>query len=143
MVTVTLQDGDLSVAVLPEEVDYDNARLVGAQCEFLVRHGCRTLVVDASRAKHLDSSAVSMLVLLHRIIEEHGGCLRIAGLDAYYRSVFRILGVDKVFSLFPTAQAAATEPSPAAGTRTRDQSHEAVSLRGQARALNAEDNTLA
>ncbi|MGI5484616.1 STAS domain-containing protein [Streptomyces lavendofoliae] len=107
MVTVTLQHGDLSVAVLPEEVDYANARLIGAQCEYLVRHGCRTLILDASRARLLDSSAIGMMVRLLRIIGEYRGCLRIAGLGTYYRSVFEVLGVDKVFSLFPTAQAAA------------------------------------
>ncbi len=74
---------------------------------YLVRHGCRTLILDASRARLLDSSATGMLVRLRRINGEYRGFLRIAGLGTYHRSVFEVLGVDKVFSLFPTARAAA------------------------------------
>ncbi|MFD5271647.1 hypothetical protein [Streptomyces sp. NPDC058335] len=49
MLTVRMQHQGTVVAQLPEQVDYDNAILVGAQCEDLVRQGCVILVLDACR----------------------------------------------------------------------------------------------
>ncbi|MFF1280451.1 STAS domain-containing protein [Streptomyces sp. NPDC058299] len=106
MITVRRQHGDTMVAQLPEEIDYDNAPMVGAQCEELIRQGCRTLILDASTVQYLDSSAISMLILLLRLLDEHGGSLRLATLDAHYQQTLRLLGLDSLFPLYPTVEAA-------------------------------------
>ncbi|MGX1274418.1 STAS domain-containing protein [Streptomyces phaeoluteigriseus] len=106
MLTVRMQHGDTAVAQLPEQVDYDNAALVRAHCEELVWQGCATLVLDASRVKHLDSSGISMLIAVSRVLGDRGGTLRIAALNAHYRGVWRLLGLDSLFPVAPTALAA-------------------------------------
>ncbi|MFF9091214.1 STAS domain-containing protein [Streptomyces sp. NPDC014991] len=106
MITVRMQHGNTMVAQLPEEIDYDNASLVGAQCEDLVRQGCRTLILDASTVRYLDSSAISMLILLLRLLDDHDGTLRLAALDDHYQQTLRILGLDTLFLLYPTVEAA-------------------------------------
>ncbi|MEU0253078.1 STAS domain-containing protein [Streptomyces sp. NPDC006184] len=106
MITVRRQHGDTMVAQLPEEIDYDNAPMVGAQCEDLISQGCRTLILDASAVQYLDSSAISMLILLLRLLDGHGGSLRLAALDAHYQQTLRLLGLDSLFPLYPTVEAA-------------------------------------
>ncbi|AYN42759.1 anti-sigma factor antagonist [Streptomyces dangxiongensis] len=106
MITVRMQHGDTTVALLPEEIDYDNASLVGAQCGDLIRQGCRTLILDASTVKYLDSSAISTFILLLRLLDDHDGTLRLAALDDHYRHNLRILGLDSLFPLYPTVEAA-------------------------------------
>lgn len=117
MLTVRMQHEDTTVAQLPEEVDYDNASLVGAQCEDLVKRGCSTLVLDASRVRYLDSSGISMIITLSRILDGHAGALRLAALDAHYQQVWRLLGLDSLLPVFRTVKAALE--APAGGGRTR------------------------
>ncbi|MFE6364839.1 STAS domain-containing protein [Streptomyces sp. NPDC057806] len=106
MVTVRMQNADTAVAQLPNRVDYDNASMVGAQCEDLVRQGCSTLVLDASQVEHLDSSGVSMIIRLWRLLDERAGALRIAALSAHYHQVWRILGLESLLPLCRTVRAA-------------------------------------
>ncbi|MEU8289488.1 STAS domain-containing protein [Streptomyces pseudogriseolus] len=111
MLTVRMQHGDATIAQLPETVDYDNAYLVGAQCEDLVNSGCITLVVDASKVTYMDSSGISMLVTLWRILDQRGGVLRVAALSAHYEQVWNLLGLEQVFPVFPTVDAALQTPA--------------------------------
>ncbi|MFJ7151534.1 STAS domain-containing protein [Streptomyces sp. NPDC100445] len=106
MITVRMQHEDTTVAQLPQEIDYDNASLVGAQCEDLIRRGCRTLILDASGVEYLDSSAISMLILLLRLLDERAGTLRLAALSEHYQQTLRLLGLDALFTVYPTVDAA-------------------------------------
>ncbi|MGA5039782.1 STAS domain-containing protein [Streptomyces capoamus] len=115
MLTVRMQGENTTVAQLPEEIDYDTAALVGAQCEDLIRQGCATLVLDASRLVYLDSSGVSMLITLSRILDDRNGTLRLAAFNAHYQHVWRLLGLDTLLPVYPTADAALKAPSAQAG----------------------------
>ncbi|MEH0636853.1 STAS domain-containing protein [Streptomyces bottropensis] len=115
MVIVRMQDGDTAVAQLPKQVDYDNAALVGALCEDLVGQGCATLVLDASQVDYLDSSGISMIIKLWRVLGDRAGTLRVAALNAHYHQVWRLLGLDSLFPLSPTVRAAL--PARVAGER--------------------------
>jgi anti-sigma B factor antagonist len=106
MVIVRRQDEDTVVAQLPKQVDYDNASLVGAQCEDLVRQGCATLVLDASQVEYLDSSGISMIIALSRVLGDRSGTLRVAALHPHYQQVWRLLGLDFLLPLSPTVRAA-------------------------------------
>ena len=116
MLTVRMQGDGTAVVRLPAQVDYDNASAVGAQCEDLVRQGCAVLVVDASRVEYLDSSGVSMLIMLSRVLEERSGTLRIAAFNSHYQQIWRLLGLEALFPLSPTVGAALPAPDP--GDRT-------------------------
>ncbi|MET9505499.1 STAS domain-containing protein [Streptomyces sp. NPDC006259] len=123
MLTVRMRHGDTAVAQLPEQVDYDNAILVGAQCEDLVRQGCGTLVLDASQVEYLDSSGISMIIKLSHILDDHAGTLRVAALNAHYRQVWHILGLDFLFPAFPTVYAALDAAARASRPPAPDHTH--------------------
>lgn len=111
MLTVRMQHEDATIAQLPETVDYDNTPLVGAQCEDLVNRGCTTLVLDASQVQYMDSSGISMLITLSRTLNRRAGNLRVAALSAHYEQVWRMLGLEEVFPVFPTVNAALQPPA--------------------------------
>ncbi|MEU6591426.1 STAS domain-containing protein [Streptomyces sp. NPDC046881] len=111
MLTVRMQGENTTVAGLPEKIDYDTAPLVGAQCEDLIRQGCTTLVLDASRLEYLDSSGVSMFITLWRILDDRAGTLRLAAFQSHYHHVWSILGLDALLPLFPTSDAALNAPA--------------------------------
>ncbi|WP_261994238.1 STAS domain-containing protein [Streptomyces sp. t39] len=105
-----MQNEDTAVAQLPKRLDYDNASIVGWHCQDLVGQGCATLVLDASHVEYLDSSGVSMIVALWRVLDGRAGILRVAALSDHYQQVWRILGLDSVLPLSPTVQAALSAP---------------------------------
>jgi anti-sigma B factor antagonist len=115
MLTVRMRQGNATIARLPEAVDYDTASHIGDECKSLIKQGCRTLVLDASQVQYLDSSGISMLIMLTRALEERAGTLRIADLSDHYQQVWHVLGLDTMFPIAPTVNAAldapATEPS--------------------------------
>ncbi|MGW2035275.1 MULTISPECIES: STAS domain-containing protein [Streptomyces] len=115
MLTVRMRGENTTVAQLPEEIDYDTAALIGAQCEDLIRQGCTTLVLDGSRVEYLDSSGVSMFLALWRILDARSGTLRLAAFNAHHRQVWKFLGLDTLLPLFPTADAALAAPAPQDG----------------------------
>ncbi|MEW2303062.1 STAS domain-containing protein [Streptomyces sp. NPDC006655] len=106
MLRVLVRHADTTVVRLPSEVDYENADVVGARCEALIREGCRTLVLDASDVQYLDSSGISMIITLSRLLDDHAGALRLAALSDNYRQVWRLLGLDSLLPVFPTVNAA-------------------------------------
>ncbi|UFR06839.1 STAS domain-containing protein [Streptomyces sp. Go40/10] len=120
MLTVRMQGETTTVAQLPREIDYDAAPLVGAQCEDLIRQGCATLVLDASRLEYLDSSGVSMIITLSRRLDDRAGTLRLAALNAHYQSVWTLLGLDTLLPVFPTTDAALNAPAAPDGMRTAE-----------------------
>jgi anti-sigma B factor antagonist len=113
MLSVRMRRADTAVALLPEQVDFDNASVVRAQCENLVRQGCRRLVLDASEVRHLDSSGIGMIVSLSHVLSGLDGTLRLAALDDHHRQVWRILGLDDLLPLSPTVDDALGPAVPA------------------------------
>ncbi|MFG3013918.1 STAS domain-containing protein [Streptomyces cinerochromogenes] len=120
MLTVRTQGENTTVAQLPKEIDYDTAPLVGAQCEDLIRQGCVTLVLDASRLEYLDSSGVSLIVTLSRMLDDRAGTLRLAALNAHYQHVWTLLGLDTLLPVHPTADAALDTPATPGRMRTTE-----------------------
>ncbi|MEV7198799.1 STAS domain-containing protein [Streptomyces griseoluteus] len=106
MLKVPVRHADTPVVRLPSEVDYENADDVGARCEGLIKEGCRALVLDASEVQYLDSSGISMIITLSRVLDSHAGALRLAALSDHYQQVWRLLGLDSLLPVFPTVNAA-------------------------------------
>ncbi len=124
MLTVQVQGENTAVVRLPQQVDFDNASAVGAQCEDLVQRGLTTLVVDASGTEYLDSSGVTMLITLSRTTQARSGTLYLAAFNSHYQQIWHMLGLETVIPLFPTVPAAlsvsdARDPAAAPGVSDR------------------------
>ncbi|MBL1083490.1 STAS domain-containing protein [Streptomyces actinomycinicus] len=120
MLKVLVGHADTAIVRLPTQVDYDNASDVGARCEDLVRQGCSTLVLDASEVQYLDSSGVSMIITLSRVLDDHAGTLRLAALSDHYQQVWRLLGLDALLPVFPAVNAALDGSATNAGAGARE-----------------------
>lgn len=64
------------------------------------------LVFDLSGITFLDSSGLAALVFGLKAAREAGGWLKLAGLGDQSATVFRLTQLDRVFELYPDAQAA-------------------------------------
>ena len=72
----------------------------------LVHDGHTEIVCDLSGVGFLDSSGLSALVSGLKASREHGGFLKLAGLNEQVGRIFKLTMLDRVFELFATVDAA-------------------------------------
>ena len=68
--------------------------------------GARKFVVDFSKTGYIDSSGLGVLVSLSKKIREHGGDLRLAGLNEDLQTLFELTKLDTLFAITRTTQEA-------------------------------------
>ena len=66
----------------------------------------KQLVVDLSRVSYIDSAGLGAIIEAMREVEAYGGKFALAGLQKTVRSIFKMLRLDQVFSIFPDVDAA-------------------------------------
>ena len=64
------------------------------------------LILDLSRVKFMDSVAMGGMVVLLRRVKQAEGHLALAGLSGHCLNVMQVTGLEKVFDLYPSVQAA-------------------------------------
>jgi anti-anti-sigma factor len=76
----------------------------------LVDDGRVELVCDLTELGDVDSSGLSALVSGLEVVREHGGFLKLAGANEQVTRRLRSSGLDHVFELYPSVEAATGEP---------------------------------
>ena len=100
VVTVVEVDGELTVGNRGELKERVLARL---------SDGDESFVIDFERTGYIDSSGLGVLVSLSKRIREHGGRLRIAGLNQDLRTLFELTKLDSLFQISENRAAALAE----------------------------------
>jgi anti-sigma B factor antagonist len=100
--------GELSVVDVAGEVDVFSAPELAEQLTQLFDAGRRTVVVDLTSVTFLDSTGLGTLVAARNRAEEAGGQLPIIGSGERVLKLFRITGLDEVFEIYPSIEAAIT-----------------------------------
>lgn len=95
-------------------VNVDGQLIVGNRQELkqqvidALEGGARKFVVDFTRTGYIDSSGLGVLVSLSKKIREHGGDLRLAGLNEDLQTLFELTKLDTLFAITRTTQEALT-----------------------------------
>jgi anti-sigma B factor antagonist len=98
--------GRLTVVALSGELDFSNVeRFVGALSIPFDAEVPRT-IVDLTALRFVDSSGLNALILLQRRYQAGGGDLHLVVSDSRLLRLFQITGLDQVFRLLPTLDAA-------------------------------------
>lgn len=73
---------------------------IGEEFEaILARSDDPKLVVDFANVSHMSSSALGMLITLHKRVREKNGQLRLCNIQSQIFEVFRITRLDEIFSI--------------------------------------------
>ena len=72
----------------------------------LVNNGFYQLVVNMEKVEFLDSTGLGVLVGTLRRVRAEGGDIRLAAAPSSISRVLSVTGLDQVFRLFPTVEAA-------------------------------------
>jgi anti-anti-sigma factor len=70
--------------------------------ELIGRSETKKMVIDLSRVRFLASRAVALIVNLKQLIEVHNGELLVCGIGEQLLRVFRLSGLERLFSVHAT-----------------------------------------
>ena len=102
----TRTEGDRTVVEVGGEIDVYTAPRLREQLVDLVADGKYHLVVDMERVDFLDSTGLGVLVGGLKRVRTQDGSLRLVCTQDRILKIFRITGLDKVFPVFASVEAA-------------------------------------
>ena len=99
-------DEDTHVIAVSGEIDLFTAPEFKVRMSELIDAGRSRLVVDLSETTFIDSSSLGVLIGAHRRLKLRGGTLLVVCDNEAIAKTFKITGLDGVFTLAPTVEAA-------------------------------------
>ena len=110
-------DDDTHVVSVSGEIDLFTAPEFKQRMSTPIDEGRSNLIVDLSRTTFIDSSSLGVLIGAHRRLKLRGGSLVVVCDDEAISKTFKITGLDGVFTIVPTVEAALEDDSaPASST---------------------------
>ena len=100
--------GGVVVVTVDGQLIVGNRQELKQQVIDALEGGARKFVVDFTRTGYIDSSGLGVLVSLSKKIREHGGDLRLAGLNEDLQTLFELTRLDTLFAITRTTQEALT-----------------------------------
>ena len=92
-------DGDETVLCINGVLDAVTAPNIRRTIEVLVAEQRRSITVELSGLRMIDSSGVGVIVSLYKRCKAFGGAVRVAGLRDQPLAIFKLLRLDRVFKL--------------------------------------------
>lgn len=99
-------DGDIPVVAVSGEVDVYSAPVLKESLTGLLQSGSQTIVVDLTQVAFLDSTGLGALVEARAATSDAGGALPLVCNQDRILKLFTITGLDGVFAIHPTVDAA-------------------------------------
>jgi anti-sigma B factor antagonist len=102
-------DDDTHVVAVTGEIDLFTAPEFKQRMSELIDAGRSRLVVDLSETTFIDSSSLGVLIGAHRRLKLRGGALLVVCASEPIAKTFKITGLDGVFTLADSVDAALTD----------------------------------
>ena len=102
-------DDDTHVVAVTGEIDLFTAPEFKQRMSDLIDAGRSRLVVDLSGTTFIDSSSLGVLIGAHRRLKLRGGALLVVCENEAISKTFKITGLDGVFTIAPTVDAALSD----------------------------------
>jgi anti-sigma B factor antagonist len=92
-------DGDETTLRIWAVLDAVTAPEIRPTIDAIVAEQRKSITVDLSSLRLIDSSGVGVVVSLYKRCKEYGGTVRITGVKDQPLTIFRLLRLDRVFGL--------------------------------------------
>lgn len=91
----------LLVVALVGALDYTNADRLRQDLEAALGEGHRELVLDLGGLDFCDSTGIRILLSVRKLLQERGGGVTLASLNARLSRIFRLTGLIRAFAVEP------------------------------------------
>jgi len=102
-------DDETHVVAVTGEIDLFTAPEFKQRMSELIDAGRSRLVVDLTETTFIDSSSLGVLIGAHRRLKLRGGALLVVCASEAIGKTFKITGLDGVFTLAPSVEAALSD----------------------------------
>lgn len=99
----------VSVMTVAGEVGFANSPTLLRSANTIIEQRPVRTIIDLSAVTYMDSSGVGTLVQIKRLIEQAGGVLVLAGMQARVRGVFEITNLQSFFRIAADVNEARTK----------------------------------
>lgn len=103
-VTTAGPGGRVAVIKVTGEIDLRTARTVRTGLVDVAEAGFRCIIVDFQQVRFCDATGLGALVAAHNRLRADDGELRLAGVRPAQRRIFRITGLDRLFTLHESVE---------------------------------------
>lgn len=93
---------EVKVLLLKGSIDISNSDALRQQAVDLINGGATNLLIDCSEVTFMDSSGLGALVMALKTMREAKGKLAICSIPDQIKMLFRLTGMDKVFTIYPS-----------------------------------------
>jgi anti-anti-sigma factor len=94
------EKGDVTVVRVQEaKLTYPVLASFFSEVRQRIEAGARQMVMDLAQVSYLDSASIGCLMDVHRLLQEKGGTLRLAGLQPRVETMISMTGVHKIVPL--------------------------------------------
>jgi anti-anti-sigma factor len=94
------EKGDVTIVRVQEaKLTYPVLAAFFSEVRQRVEGGARRMLMDLAAVSYLDSASIGCLMDVHRLLQEHGGTLRLAGLQPRVETMISMTGVHKIVAL--------------------------------------------
>lgn len=94
-------DEKVIVIVADGGLNKGTAEQIGEVVQQAIDCGMKGVIVDCSKLDILSSAGLAKLIMLHKRMKQHGGDVKIAGLQGMSVQVLRLARLDRVFQVYP------------------------------------------
>ena len=106
--------GDVTIVRVQEtKLTYPVLSAFFSEVRQKVEAGARQVLIDLSAVSYLDSASIGCLMDVHRLLQEKGGSLRLAGLQPRVETMISMTGVHKIVPLHRDEEGALAAFGPA------------------------------
>jgi anti-anti-sigma factor len=110
------EKGDVTIVRVQEaKLTYPVLASFFSEVRQKVEGGARQMVMDLALVSYLDSASIGCLMDVHRLLQERGGTLRLAGLQPRVETMISMTGVHKIVPLHRDEEGALAAFGPASG----------------------------
>ncbi len=98
--------GDSKIIIVPKRFDAYTANSVEVELTRLISEGARKIVCDFSQTDYLASAGLRVLITASKTLQRASGKMVLCTIKPYVVEVFEISGLNKIFKMYPSTDAA-------------------------------------
>lgn len=99
-------NGDICIITISGRIDAVTSKDVEAKLDGAIEERKEKIIINLAKVDYISSVGLRVLLAALKKQRQNQGSLQLASLQPFVQNIFKITGLDKVFQIFPTEEAA-------------------------------------